>query len=68
MFTGLIEAVGTVVRLDALPAVTGSPFATSAGTRAARGDSLAVNGVCLTVVGRGGEQVAFDLGARRRRG
>jgi riboflavin synthase len=61
MFTGLIEAVGTV---DAItPTETGSrlslqcPLAAELGL----GDSLAVNGVCLTVAAMDGEALHFDL-------
>ncbi|MBU6171963.1 MAG: riboflavin synthase [Verrucomicrobia bacterium] len=61
MFTGLVEALGSVVSLDA--AVGGSrlvlaiPFA----SELALGDSVAVNGCCLTVASIDGDQIAFDL-------
>ena len=67
MFTGLIEAVGVVVRLDAVAGGYRLAIATSLGPELREGDSLAVNGVCLTVVGRDGEQVAFDLGPETAR-
>ena len=53
MFTGLIEAVGTVA--DATPARAGIRLVIETGLAAslAPGDSLAVNGVCLTVVSAG---------------
>jgi len=61
MFTGLVEALGTVMSLDA--AVGGSrlvlaiPFA----SELVLGDSVAVNGCCLTVASIDGDQIAFDL-------
>ena len=67
MFTGLIEAVGTVVRLDAVAGGYRLAIATRLGPELREGDSLAVNGVCLTVDGRDGEQVAFDLGPETAR-
>jgi len=59
MFTGLIEEVGEVLALD------GSRLAVRARTvltDATDGASIAVNGVCLTVVDRGVDQLRFDLG------
>ena len=57
MFTGLIREVGTVrsltggrLTLDALETAPG----------AAIGDSIAVDGVCLTVVERNGAALSFD--------
>ena len=49
MFTGLIEATGTIDR--ATPAATGVQLrvATMLGAELTAGDSIAVNGVCLTV-------------------
>jgi len=62
MFTGLIEDVGRVVRLERrgaaarLVVATGLPLA-----EIALGESVAVNGVCLTVVDRGEGALAFDV-------
>ena len=59
MFTGLIEEVGEVLSLE------GSRLAVSARAvlpDAAVGASIAVNGVCLTVMERGSGRVGFDLG------
>lgn len=61
MFTGLIEQVGKVCSLQVMGnagrlAVTGR-FPTGS---VAIGDSIAVNGVCLTVVAMGGERYDFD--------
>ncbi|HEY8394546.1 MAG TPA: bifunctional 3,4-dihydroxy-2-butanone-4-phosphate synthase/GTP cyclohydrolase II [Thermaerobacter sp.] len=61
MFTGLIEALGTCRRVE--PAGGGRRLVVAApgweGVRA--GDSVAVNGVCLTVVAVAGEELAFDV-------
>ena len=52
MFTGLVEATGKVQRLT--PVATGRVLgiATPLGESLAEGDSIAVNGVCLTVTSR----------------
>lgn len=59
MFTGLIEEVGQVLRRDGSRLVVGAEAILP---DAADGSSIAVNGVCLTAVGRGPGWVAFDLG------
>ena len=64
MFTGIIEAVGTVrsVRSAAAGKVVGidlGPLARGAGT----GDSIAVNGVCLTISRLSGLVADFDVSA-----
>ena len=59
MFTGLIEEVCRVLRRE------GSRLLVSAEVilpEATEGASIAVNGVCLTVVERGSGRVGFDLG------
>jgi riboflavin synthase len=48
MFTGLIQDVGTVERLDADDAGARLRIATTLGPEIGLGDSVAVNGVCLT--------------------
>ena len=62
MFTGLIETVGTIVRVEK----SGSAATLSASARftddAVRiGDSIAINGVCLTVTGMSGDVHFFDV-------
>jgi len=63
MFTGLIEALGTVQRVEVEGAgqrlVVGAPSLTP---EMAIGDSLAVNGACLTVVERSGDTLHFLAG------
>ncbi len=62
MFTGLVESVGTVVA--AAPAGGGVRvhIATSLAPELVLGESLAVNGVCLTVVERNATEVQADIG------
>jgi riboflavin synthase len=62
MFTGIVEELGEVVRLDLAPesarVTVRGPLVTS---DAARGASIAVNGVCLTVVERQGDTFTADV-------
>jgi riboflavin synthase len=58
MFTGIVREVGTVVSFAGGRLVVAAPEASA---RAAPGDSLAVSGVCLTVVETGDGRVAFDV-------
>lgn len=60
MFTGLIEEVGTVTRIEEVPhGIRLSIDAETIAPRLARGDSVAVDGVCLTAIAiDGGEWVA----------
>jgi riboflavin synthase len=48
LFTGLIEDVGTVESLDSGPDGARLRIATSLGSEIALGDSVAVDGICLT--------------------
>ena len=68
MFTGLVREIGTlravlrhgqITRLDIL--------APHSAVRLASGDSLAVNGICLTVTGRRGDTVSVEAAAETRR-
>jgi riboflavin synthase len=52
MFTGLIEATGRVERIAATPAGRLLRVSTPLGAELSAGDSIAVNGVCLTVSSR----------------
>jgi riboflavin synthase len=62
MFTGLVEAVGEVI--ETRPTVAGARLriATSLANELSPGDSLAVNGVCLTVIIAEGSEVHADVG------
>jgi riboflavin synthase len=56
MFTGIVEKMGVVVSRK------GRELAVKAGLgRVPRGASVAVNGTCLTVVGRPGPVLTFDV-------
>jgi riboflavin synthase len=63
MFTGLVEGVGKVLALEPTAeggvrlTLDGGPLAEGA----ALGDSIAVNGCCLTVTARDGARLSFDL-------
>jgi len=50
MFTGLVEAVGEIASLEPMPPGIRMRVQTALGAELVPGDSLAVNGVCLTVV------------------
>lgn len=63
MFTGLVECLGTVRELA--PAGPGIRLVISEpriAERAVLGDSIAINGCCLTVVGVEAAELAFDAG------
>lgn len=62
MFTGLIEEVGSVIAVAA--SKNGNQLKIAAphvAKKIRRGDSLAVNGCCLTLSSHRGEQLVFDL-------
>src|SRR5260221_164612 len=63
MFTGLVEALGSVVALHGEGAGRRLTIAESAIARKlAIGASIAVNGVCLTVVAKVDQAFAFQVG------
>jgi riboflavin synthase len=62
MFTGLIEEVGSVIAVGA--SKNGNQLKIAAphvAKKIRRGDSLAVNGCCLTLSSHRGEELIFDL-------
>jgi riboflavin synthase len=62
MFTGLIETVGTVVKVDRRGAAARLVVTASfPPDELSLGDSIAVNGICLTLVGKEGGAFAFDV-------
>ena len=62
MFTGLIEEIGAVLWIRATDRGTQLQIAAPRISEDIhRGDSVAVNGCCLTVTGRRGDQLTFDL-------
>src|SRR4051812_45905488 len=63
MFTGLVETLGQVV--DTLPEGPGRRLVVSAPSLLAGtnvGDSVAINGCCLTVVNLAGDTLSFQAG------
>jgi riboflavin synthase len=62
MFTGLIEEVGSVIAVGA--SKNGNQLKSAAprvAKKIRRGDSLSVNGCCLTLSSHRGEELVFDL-------
>ena len=56
MFTGIVEAIGTIASVSPLAIEVASPLA-----GLTPGESVAVNGVCLTVASLAGETFRADL-------
>ena len=61
MFTGLIEARGTVCELTPIPDGSRVMVTTALAADLALGESIAVNGVCLTVVEADAETFAAEI-------
>jgi riboflavin synthase len=61
MFTGLIESIGTVEDVLQTPAGQRLRIGTALAAELAAGDSVAVNGVCLTVVEADSDVIAADV-------
>jgi len=65
MFTGLIQGVARIVAVEPLSAEGGVRLTLDAssvpGFSAAIGDSVALNGACMTVTAVSGPRVAFDV-------
>ena len=62
MFTGLIESVGEVAEVKPTPAGLRLRLTTALAPELRPGDSLAVNGVCLTVVAADADGIHMDVG------
>ena len=62
MFTGLIESTGQILESTPTGAGVRVRISTPLAPELATGDSLAVNGVCLTVIGRDAIGVCADIG------
>jgi riboflavin synthase len=67
MFTGLIEAVGTVAELKTAAGGFRIRIQTSLAADLSPGDSLAVNGVCLTVIAADDGGMHADIGPETAR-
>jgi riboflavin synthase len=61
MFTGLIESVGTITAVNPNPAGFRIEVLTSLAPELSLGESLAVNGVCLTVVAVSASSIQADV-------
>jgi riboflavin synthase len=61
MFTGLIEAVGEIVEVKPTPAGFRLRLSTTLAPELVAGESLAVNGVCLTVVAADADSLHADV-------
>jgi riboflavin synthase len=61
MFTGLVEAVGSVTKLEELGEQARLTLELPFSAELALGESVAVNGCCLTVAGIATGGVSFDL-------
>ncbi len=62
MFTGIIQAIGKVVKYDGNRLWVAVPF-----RHVKLGESISIDGVCLTVASRKGRSLAFDIGKETRR-
>ena len=62
MFTGLVERVAEVAEVDSTESGVRLRIATTLARELAPGDSLAVNGVCLTVTVAEADAVGADVG------
>ena len=61
MFTGLIESVGHIEEVKPTPAGFRLRVTTPLAAELRPGDSLAINGVCLTVVDHEGDEFTADV-------
>jgi riboflavin synthase len=67
MFTGLIEAVGHVSGVTPAPSGFRVSIRTALAPELSLGESVAVNGVCLTVTGTEGDVLHADIGPETAR-
>jgi riboflavin synthase len=67
MFTGLVEAVGTVVSLESKGEQARLTLELPFAAELKPGDSVAINGCCLTVAGQSSDGTSFDLLAQTLR-
>jgi riboflavin synthase len=67
MFTGLIETVGHVTGLTSVPSGFRMRVRTSLASELALGESVAVNGVCLTVIAIDDDELQADVGPETAR-
>ena len=64
MFTGLVETLGIITKLEPIgPGVRLSVRSRVVAEGTKVGDSVAINGCCLTVVASAGEELSFEAGS-----
>ena len=61
MFTGLIESTGRTVSLETRGQQARLTIEAPFSAQTASGDSVSVNGCCLTVIERDDQTLAFDI-------
>jgi riboflavin synthase len=61
MFTGLIESLGRIVEVTPAPAGMRARVSAGVALDLVPGESVAVNGVCLTVINAGEDGIVFDV-------
>jgi len=62
MFTGLVESVGRIAECQPVPSGVRMRIETPLASELVPGDSLAVNGVCLTVTANSDRDIHADVG------
>jgi riboflavin synthase len=62
MFTGIVEALGTLVEVKPMTGGYRLRVETALASEIQLGESLAINGVCLTVILRDGDELHADVG------
>jgi riboflavin synthase len=67
MFTGLVEAIGKVAEVTPVGGGFRLRILTALAAELAPGDSVAVNGVCLTVIVSAGGEIAAEIGPETTR-
>jgi riboflavin synthase len=71
MFTGIVQAVGQIVSVETPPGTEGRRLMVDLAPLAiddvAVGDSIAINGACMTVVSISGTRAQFDVSAESLR-
>ena len=67
MFTGIVERVGKLVEVKPMAGGYRVRIETDLAAELKPGDSLAVNGVCLTVILRDGDEIHADVGPETAR-
>lgn len=67
MFTGIVEAVGTVAGVEAAAGGSRIRIQSPLASGVMAGESVAVNGVCLTVTAVAGDELSADVGPETAR-